>query len=75
MHTQLINKLKLKGMNALFGLRIQITVGENMLMGLAVSFDVLFLFCDSCSCRVCVLCQSESFKKTYPKSRHEDIKG
>lgn len=37
-HTQLMNKLKLKGMNALFGLRIQITVGENMLMGLAVSF-------------------------------------
>lgn len=36
-HTQLMNKLKLKGMNALFGLRIQITVGENMLMGLAVS--------------------------------------
>uniref|UniRef100_A0A8C5ZZ51 C2 domain-containing protein 5 n=1 Tax=Marmota marmota marmota TaxID=9994 RepID=A0A8C5ZZ51_MARMA len=34
-HTQLMNKLKLKGMNALFGLRIQITVGENMLMGLA----------------------------------------
>uniref|UniRef100_K7F410 C2 domain-containing protein 5 n=1 Tax=Pelodiscus sinensis TaxID=13735 RepID=K7F410_PELSI len=35
-HTQLMNKLKLKGMNALFGLRIQITVGENMLMGLAI---------------------------------------
>ncbi|XP_053107498.1 C2 domain-containing protein 5 isoform X18 [Hemicordylus capensis] len=34
-HTQLMNKLKLKGMNALFGLRIQITVGETMLMGLA----------------------------------------
>lgn len=43
-HTQLMNKLKLKGMNALFGLRIQITVGENMLMGLAVSLRVLFLF-------------------------------
>lgn len=49
-HTQLMNKLKLKGMNALFGLRIQITVGENMLMGLAVSLDILVLFCDSCSC-------------------------
>ncbi|XP_072327888.1 C2 domain-containing protein 5 isoform X3 [Scyliorhinus torazame] len=35
LHTQLMNKLKLRGMNALFGLRIQITVGENMLMGLA----------------------------------------
>lgn len=43
-HTQLMNKLKLKGMNALFGLRIQITVGENMLMGLAVSWGVLFCF-------------------------------
>lgn len=40
-HTQLMNKLKLKGMNALFGLRIQITVGENMLMGLAVSLETL----------------------------------
>ncbi|XP_051889444.1 C2 domain-containing protein 5 isoform X5 [Pristis pectinata] len=35
LHTQLMNKLKLRGMNALFGLRIQIAVGENMLMGLA----------------------------------------
>ncbi|XP_059791414.1 C2 domain-containing protein 5 isoform X5 [Balaenoptera ricei] len=39
-HTQLMNKLKLKGMNALFGLRIQISVGENMLMGLASATGV-----------------------------------
>ncbi|XP_033017716.1 C2 domain-containing protein 5 isoform X12 [Lacerta agilis] len=39
-HTQLMNKLKLKGMNALFGLRIQITVGETMLMGLASATGV-----------------------------------
>ncbi|XP_008834461.1 C2 domain-containing protein 5 isoform X5 [Nannospalax galili] len=39
-HTQLMNKLKLKGMNALFGLRIQITVGENMVMGLASATGV-----------------------------------
>uniref|UniRef100_A0A452E6K0 C2 domain-containing protein 5 n=1 Tax=Capra hircus TaxID=9925 RepID=A0A452E6K0_CAPHI len=39
-HTQLMNKLKLKAMNALFGLRIQITVGENMLMGLASATGV-----------------------------------
>ncbi|KAM7116425.1 C2 domain-containing protein 5 isoform 3-T3 [Molossus nigricans] len=39
-HTQLMNKLKLTGMNALFGLRIQITVGENMLMGLASATGV-----------------------------------
>ncbi|XP_060698970.1 C2 domain-containing protein 5 isoform X2 [Hemiscyllium ocellatum] len=40
LHTQLMNKLKLRGMNALFGLRIQITVGENMLMGLASATGV-----------------------------------
>ncbi|KAM5262362.1 C2 domain-containing protein 5 isoform 5-T5 [Ctenodactylus gundi] len=39
-HTQLVNKLKLKAMNALFGLRIQITVGENMLTGLASATGV-----------------------------------
>ncbi|XP_066489397.1 C2 domain-containing protein 5 isoform X3 [Tiliqua scincoides] len=39
-HTQLMNKLKLKGMNAFFGLRIQITVGETMLMGLASATGV-----------------------------------
>lgn len=36
LHTQLMNKLKLRSMNALFGLHIQISVGENMLLGLAV---------------------------------------
>ncbi|XP_043943641.1 C2 domain-containing protein 5 isoform X9 [Protopterus annectens] len=40
LHTQLMNKLKLRGMNALFGLRIQITVGENMLLGLASATGV-----------------------------------
>ncbi|KAI4824935.1 hypothetical protein KUCAC02_020648 [Chaenocephalus aceratus] len=35
LHTQLMNKLKLRSMNALFGLHIQISVGENMLLGLA----------------------------------------
>ncbi|XP_068256752.1 C2 domain-containing protein 5 isoform X3 [Nyctibius grandis] len=39
-HTQLMNKLKLRGMNALFGLRIQISVGENMLTGLASATGV-----------------------------------
>lgn len=37
LHTQLMNKLKLRSMNALFGLHIQISVGENVLLGLAVS--------------------------------------
>ncbi|KAG5273966.1 hypothetical protein AALO_G00157710 [Alosa alosa] len=40
LHTQLLNKLKLRGMNALFGLRIQISVGENMLVGLASATGV-----------------------------------
>uniref|UniRef100_A0A803KEM4 C2 domain-containing protein 5 n=1 Tax=Xenopus tropicalis TaxID=8364 RepID=A0A803KEM4_XENTR len=40
LHTQLMNKLKLKGMNGLFGLRIQITVGESMLLGLASATGV-----------------------------------
>lgn len=43
-HTQLMNKLKLRGMNALFGLRIQISVGENMLVGLAVSVALCTYF-------------------------------
>lgn len=46
LHTQLMNKLKLRCMNALFGLRIQISVGENMLLGLAVSLCV----CVWCAC-------------------------
>lgn len=67
-HTQLMNKLKLKGMNALFGLRIQITVGENMLMGLAVSLHVLVLVFDFCSCnRFCFKWFKESPKKSYLK--------
>ncbi|CAH2278526.1 C2 domain-containing 5 isoform X11 [Pelobates cultripes] len=40
LHTQLMNKVKLKSMNALFGLRIQITVGETMLLGLASATGV-----------------------------------
>lgn len=42
LHTQLMNKLKLRSMNALFGLHIQISVGENMLLGLAVGFVFCF---------------------------------
>ncbi|XP_051512082.1 C2 domain-containing protein 5 isoform X11 [Myxocyprinus asiaticus] len=40
LHTQLMNKLKLRGMNSLFGLRIQISVGETMLLGLASATGV-----------------------------------
>ncbi|XP_061677985.1 C2 domain-containing protein 5 isoform X1 [Syngnathoides biaculeatus] len=40
LHTQLMNKLKLHSMNALFGLHIQISIGENMLLGLASATGV-----------------------------------
>ncbi|KAM7414484.1 hypothetical protein PAMA_019348 [Pampus argenteus] len=40
LHMQLMNKLKLRSMNALFGLHIQISVGENMLLGLASATGV-----------------------------------
>ncbi|BFZ15978.1 hypothetical protein BsWGS_19017 [Bradybaena similaris] len=36
-HNQLINKLKIRGLNCLFGLRIQICVGENMLVAVATA--------------------------------------
>ncbi|XP_075929351.1 C2 domain-containing protein 5 isoform X12 [Petromyzon marinus] len=35
LHTQLMNKLKLRGMNALFGLCVRISIGETMLVGIA----------------------------------------
>jgi hypothetical protein len=35
LHRQLLGKLKLKGMNMLYGLHIQVSIGENMLIGLA----------------------------------------
>ncbi|RZC41814.1 C2 domain-containing protein 5, partial [Asbolus verrucosus] len=35
LHRLLINKLKIKGMNAIFGLKIRISIGEKMLVGLA----------------------------------------
>ncbi|XP_037306747.2 C2 domain-containing protein 5 isoform X11 [Pungitius pungitius] len=40
LHTQLMNKLKLRSMNSLFGLHIEISVGENMLLGLASATGV-----------------------------------
>eukprot|EP01135_Chromosphaera_perkinsii_P005613 Nk52_evm27s355 gene=Nk52_evmTU27s355 len=35
LHRQLMNKLKVKGMNAIFGLNIQVSVGETLLTGVA----------------------------------------
>lgn len=40
LHNQLMNKLKLRGMNALFGLRIQIAVGDTYLVGVATATAV-----------------------------------
>ncbi|XP_076116321.1 C2 domain-containing protein 5-like isoform X2 [Mytilus galloprovincialis] len=40
LHNQLMNKLKLRGMNGLFGLRIQISVGDTYLIGIATATAV-----------------------------------
>lgn len=42
LHRLLINKLKIKGMNSIFGLKIKISVGERMLTGIATG-TALFL--------------------------------
>ena len=69
LHTQLMNKLKLRSMNALFGLHIQICVGENMLLGLAVGLhlrsaaliSLMCICCNSlCAC-VCVISLQQEF--------------
>jgi len=36
LHKQLVNKLKIKGMNSLFRLKIQISVGVTQLIAVAV---------------------------------------
>jgi hypothetical protein len=40
LHRLLINKLKIKGMNAIFGLKIRISIGEKLLVGLATGTAV-----------------------------------
>ncbi|KAK2175121.1 hypothetical protein NP493_746g01027 [Ridgeia piscesae] len=40
LHSQLISKLKLKGMNSLFGLQVHITVGECMIVAVATATAV-----------------------------------
>ncbi|XP_020286341.1 C2 domain-containing protein 5 isoform X1 [Pseudomyrmex gracilis] len=40
LHSLLLNKLKLKGMNAIFGLRLQVSVGERFIIGMAVGTAV-----------------------------------
>ncbi|XP_065165610.1 uncharacterized protein [Atheta coriaria] len=40
LHRFLINKLKVKGMNAIFGLKVRISIGERMLIGIATGTAV-----------------------------------
>nr|KAG5702953.1 hypothetical protein BaRGS_034726 [Batillaria attramentaria] len=40
LHSQLLNKLKMRGLNALFGLKIQICLGETMIAALATGTGV-----------------------------------
>ncbi|PVD33850.1 hypothetical protein C0Q70_05111 [Pomacea canaliculata] len=40
LHSQLINKLKMRGLNSLFGLKIQICLGETMITALATGTGV-----------------------------------
>ncbi|KDR22889.1 uncharacterized protein LOC110841472 isoform X2 [Zootermopsis nevadensis] len=40
LHCLLINKLKVKGMNSIFGLKVQLSIGEKMLVGLATGTAV-----------------------------------
>lgn len=42
LHRLLLNKLKIKGMNAIFGLKVRISIGERMLIGIATG-TALFL--------------------------------
>ncbi|ENN76819.1 hypothetical protein YQE_06660, partial [Dendroctonus ponderosae] len=44
LHRLLVNKLKIKGMNAIFSLKIRITVGEKLLVGVATGTAV-YLSC------------------------------
>lgn len=36
LHSLLLNKLRMKGMNAIFGLKLQVSVGERLIVGMAV---------------------------------------
>ncbi|CAK9799317.1 C2 domain-containing protein 5 [Anthophora quadrimaculata] len=40
LHSLLLNKLKVKGMNAVFGLKLQVSVGERLIIGMAVGTAV-----------------------------------
>lgn len=40
LHSLLLNKLKIKGMNAVFGLKLQVSVGERLIIGMAIGTAV-----------------------------------
>lgn len=43
LHRLLVNKMKVKGMNAIFGLQVRITIGEKFLIGIATGTAVYLL--------------------------------
>lgn len=43
LHRLLINKMKVKGMNTIFGLKVRITIGEKMLVGVATGSAMYLL--------------------------------
>ena len=43
LYTKLLNKLRIRGMNAVFGLQVQYTVGDTIIIGLAVSAGWVWL--------------------------------
>ncbi|XP_058806440.1 C2 domain-containing protein 5 isoform X2 [Phymastichus coffea] len=40
MHSLLLNKLRMRGMNAIFGLKVQVSIGERLVIGMAVGTAV-----------------------------------
>ena len=40
LHSLLLNKLRVRGMNAVFGLKVQVSVGERFIIGMAVGTAV-----------------------------------
>ena len=40
LHCQLMNKVYVRGMNSVFGLKIQVSVGDTVITGLAVSLEL-----------------------------------
>ena len=40
LHSLLLNKLRMRGMNAIFGLKVQVSIGERLVLGMAVGTAV-----------------------------------